>query len=112
MLPALLLTAVANKPFYAIGLISVILFGFQFAIGNIQTLPSDFYNGKNVGTVTGMSGTAAVLGVLITTWLVPVITKHSYSWFFLLGAILVPLAYLSVIIFSRRKSEIKNFTTA
>lgn len=101
MLPALVLTAFADKPATAIGLIALILFGFQFAISNIQTLPSDFFNGKNVGTVTGMSGTAAVAGTLLTTWLVPVITAHNYFWFFLLGAILVPLAYTALRWFSR-----------
>jgi ACS family hexuronate transporter-like MFS transporter len=96
MLPCLVLTAFATTAFTAIGLITLILFGFQFAISNIQTLPSDFYDGRNVGTVTGMSGTAAVAGVLVTTWLVPALTRHGYFWFFLLGAMLVPLAFLSV----------------
>lgn len=101
MLPALVLTAYADSPSTAIGLIALILFGFQFAISNIQTLPSDFFNGKNVGTITGMSGTAAVAGTLLTTWIVPVITAQNYFWFFLLGALLVPLAYISLWWFSR-----------
>ena len=77
-------------------LIAVILFGFQVAIGNIQTLPSDFYSGKSVGSLAGAGGTAAVVGVLITTWIVPAITQESYAPFFILGALLVPLAMLSV----------------
>ncbi|MEO7446522.1 MAG: MFS transporter, partial [Ferruginibacter sp.] len=86
----------------AIGLISLTLFGFQFLIGNIQTLPSDYFNGKNVGVVSGMGGTAAVLGVLITTWMVPVLTKTSYNSFFILGAVLVPLAWISLKIFGKK----------
>jgi ACS family hexuronate transporter-like MFS transporter len=69
---------------FAIGLISATLFGFQFLIGNIQTLPSDYFSGKNIGTVSGMSGTAAVAGTLITTLLVPFITQVSYLSFFVL----------------------------
>ncbi|RYZ24536.1 MAG: MFS transporter [Chitinophagaceae bacterium] len=80
----------------AIGLISTTLFGFQFIINNIQTLPSDYFHGKNVGTVAGMSGTAAVVGTLMVTWAVPVITRGGYSWFFILGAILVPLAWACI----------------
>jgi MFS transporter, ACS family, hexuronate transporter len=80
----------------AIGLISATLFGFQFLIGNIQTLPSDYFSGKNVGTVSGMGGTAAVLGTLITTWAVPVLTKTSYVSFFIMGAIMVPIAWACV----------------
>src|SRR4029078_9501907 len=49
----------------AIALISATLFGFQFLINNLQTLPSDYFNGKNVGTVSGMGGTAAVAGTII-----------------------------------------------
>jgi ACS family hexuronate transporter-like MFS transporter len=80
----------------AIGLISTTLFGFQFLINNIQTLPSDYFHGKNVGTVAGMGGTAAVAGTLITTWMVPVITKNGYHWFFILGAVMVPLSWFCI----------------
>ncbi|MDB2596015.1 MFS transporter [Pseudomonadales bacterium] len=96
MLPSLLATAVAADPLVAVLLIAVILFGFQLAIGNIQTLPSDFFDGKSVGSLAGVGGTAAVVGVLITTWIVPAITTTSYVPFFVLGAALVPLAVGSV----------------
>jgi MFS transporter, ACS family, hexuronate transporter len=90
----------------AIALISTTLFGFQFQINNIQTLPADYFHGKNVGTVTGMSGTAAVAGTLTTTWLVPVITKTSYDLFFLLAALLVPVAWLCIrLLFRKRQIE-------
>jgi ACS family hexuronate transporter-like MFS transporter len=96
MLPALLLTSQASEPLVAVLTIAVILFGFQIAIGNIQTLPADFFSGKSVGTLAGISGTAAVAGTLITTWLVPVMTEISYAPIFALGAAIVPLALLSI----------------
>ena len=80
MLPALLLTATAATPLSAILLIAVILFGFQTAIGNIQTLPSDFFSGKSVGSLAGVGGAAAVAGVLITTELIPRIIEASGSF--------------------------------
>ena len=80
----------------AIALISATLFGFQFLINNLQTLPSDYFNGKNVGTVSGMGGTAAVAGTIIITLLVPVITKTSYTSFFILAAVMVPAAWLCI----------------
>ena len=43
----------------AVLLMAAILFGFQTAVGNIQTLPSDFYSGDSVGTLAGFAGTAA-----------------------------------------------------
>ncbi len=99
MLPALLATTAAATPLAAVLLIAVILFGFQTAIGNIQTLPSDFFSGASVGSLAGVGGTAAVVGVLITTWIVPVITQTSYVPFFVMGALLVPLAVGSVWLF-------------
>ena len=83
MLPTLLASAYASTPLIAVLTIAIILFGFQIAIGNIQTLPSDYFSGKSVGSLAGVGGTAAVLGVLITTWIVPAVTKTSYVPFFI-----------------------------
>lgn len=99
-----MLNDLKDQPAITIGLISITLFGFQFLIGNIQTLPSDFYNGKNVGTVAGMGGTAAVMGVLITTWMVPVLTKTNYISFFVLAATLVPAGWLCLKLFAKKET--------
>ncbi|WP_034157127.1 MFS transporter [Sphingomonas sp. ERG5] len=96
MLPALLLTVGAATPLYAVLLIAVILFGFQVAINNIQTLPSDYFGGGAVGSLAGISGSAAVAGTLITTWLVPVMTRHGYAPIFVLAAAIVPLSVLAI----------------
>lgn len=102
MLPALLVSMGAGDPLTAVIAIAAVLFGFQTAIGNIQTLPSDFFSGQTVGTLAGISGMAAVGGVLITTWLVPVLTKVSYTPIFAVAAAIVPLAVLSVWVFGGR----------
>lgn len=107
MLPALLLTATAATPTIAVLLIAVILFGFQTAIGNIQTLPSDYFSGKSVGSLAGLSGTAAVAGTLITIWVVPAITKVSYVPFFVMGAALVPLSIAAIWFLSGRIAPVK-----
>jgi len=75
----------------------VILFGFQTAIGNVQTLPSDFFGGKTVGTLAGFAGMAAKLTAFALTLLVPVMTKGAnYTSVFVLGAILAFTAIASV----------------
>lgn len=89
----------------AIALISATLFGFQFLINNLQTLPSDYFHGKNVGTVAGMGGTSAVVGTIVITLLVPVITATSYTSFFVLGALLVPVAWACIIFISSKKEQ-------
>jgi ACS family hexuronate transporter-like MFS transporter len=97
MFPALLFTAVASTPLLAVLSIGVILFGFQAAISNIQTMPSDFFSGQSVGSLAGVSGSAAVVGVIICTQLVPELTAGgNYVPFFILGAALVPMVFISI----------------
>lgn len=90
-------------------LISATLFGFQFLINNLQTLPADYFHGKNVGTVSGMGGTAAVAGTIILTLLVPTLTRTSYTSLFILATMLVPLAW-ACIVFIRTKRNANRAT--
>lgn len=99
MLVALLATIKAATPLIAVLLMAVILFGFQTAVGNIQTLPSDFYSGKSVASLAGFAGTAAKLAVVLLNFLIPVITVNSYGPAFAVGAGLAILTVLSIWIF-------------
>lgn len=96
MLISLLMTIQAATPLYAVLLMAVILFGFQTSVGNIQTLPSDFYSSKSVGFLAGIAGTAAKLAVVGLNFLIPVITVNSYAPAFAVGAALAILSVLSV----------------
>lgn len=106
MLPALILSSMAQTPSIAMGTIFFALMGFQVAINNLQTLPSDYFSGPSVGTLAGMGGTAAIFGVLITTWMVPSLTQTSYTPFFVLASILVPLGVGAVWLLGRVKPSI------
>lgn len=96
MLVALLLTTQASTPLVAVLLMAAILFGFQTAIGNIQTLPSDFFAGSSVGTLAGYAGTAAKLAVVGLNFLIPVLTVETYTPAFVVGALLAILTVLAV----------------
>ena len=96
MAPALLGAVLANDPTVAVLTIAAVLFGFQVSIGNIQTLPSDVFHERSVGSLAGIGGLFAVAGTLITTWLVPSMTKQSFAPIFVLVAALVPLSLLAV----------------
>lgn len=97
MLPCLLLMSQAGSPIVAVLIMAAILFGFQTAIGNVQTLPSDFYGGRSVGTLAGFSGMAAKLGAAGLTYLVPWLTQGgNYAPAFIIGAGLALLALASV----------------
>lgn len=98
MLIFLLLTTQAATPFVAVLLMAAILFGFQTAVGNIQTLPSDFYSGKSVGSLAGFAGTAAKLAVVGLNFLIPIITVNSYVPAFIVGAGLAIMTVVSVLI--------------
>lgn len=99
MLPALLAMADPGAPVFAVLIMAVILFGFQTAIGNVQTLPADLFSGKTVGTLAGISGMAAKLGAVGLTSLVPWLTADgNYSPAFVIGASLAIVAMLSILI--------------
>lgn len=102
MLVSLLMTIQAATPLIAVLLMAAILFGFQTAVGNIQTLPSDFYSGESVGTLAGFAGTAAKLAVVGLNFLIPVITVQSYAPAFAVGAALAILTVLSVFVLCPR----------
>lgn len=99
MLISLLLTIQASTALIAVLLMAAILFGFQTAVGNIQTLPSDFYSGKSVGSLAGFAGTAAKLAVVGLNFLIPIITVNSYAPAFAVGAALAILTVVSVFVF-------------
>ena len=97
MLPALLAMANPGAPVTAVLIMAVILFGFQTAIGNVQTLPSDLLGKKSVGTLSGFAGMAAKLGAVGLTSLVPILTADgNYTPAFVIGASLAIIAMLAV----------------
>lgn len=110
MLPALIATAFAPDVYFAITMMTLILCGFQFAMGNIQTLASDLFTGKTVGSLAGLGGAAATLGTIISMIFIPYLTSGG-NWlpFFILGAALVPLSLASIYIFGGKiESQVKN----
>jgi len=97
MLPALLAMASPGGPTTAVIIMAIILFGFQTVIGNVQTLPSDLFGKKAVGTLSGFAGMAAKLGALGLTALVPILTADgNYTPAFVIGASLAVIAMLAV----------------
>ncbi|GEB72343.1 MFS transporter [Pseudoalteromonas carrageenovora] len=97
MLPSLLAMANPGGPTTAVLIMAFILFGFQTAIGNVQTLPSDLLGKKAVGTLSGFSGMAAKLGAVGLTSLVPILTADgNYAPAFIIGASLAIIAMAAV----------------
>ncbi|MBO9707380.1 MAG: MFS transporter [Caulobacter sp.] len=111
MIPCLIAAPNMTDPTLAVLVIAGVLLGFQIAIGNIQTIPGDLFDGRSVGSLAGVGGMAAVAGTLITTWLVPVMTKVSYGPIFILVATLVPLSLLSLWFVTGRIAPVQATTS-
>ena len=96
-----------NTPEKFVGIVAIVLFGFQFVISNIQTIPSDLFSGKSVGSLAGLGGTVGIFSVIIMNFLVPVITeKYSYTPIFIMIAVIVPLGYLSINYFAKEIKQV------
>jgi ACS family hexuronate transporter-like MFS transporter len=109
MLPMLLAMADPGGPETAVIYMAVILFGFQTAIGNVQTLPSDLFGGKTVGTLSGFAGMAAKLGAFGLTALVPWLTSGgNYTPAFVIGAALAIITMGSVWILCPKIEPLKE----
>ncbi|WP_347372755.1 MFS transporter [Aequorivita sp. Q41] len=84
-------------------LAGIALFGFQFAIGNIQTLSSDLFKGPSVGTLAGLAGTIAAFSPIIMNWFIGRITTGgSYTSAFIAITVSVVLAVLAIFILIRK----------
>ena len=98
----------ADTPLKFVIIVAFVLFGFQFTIGNIQTLPSDLFSGKSVGSLAGLGGSIGVFSVIIMNFLVPVISKYSYIPIFIMIAIFVPLGVLAIYLFAKNISPVEK----
>ncbi len=102
MVIGLLITALFVKtPIIFLIVLFVVLFGFQFSIGNIQTIPSDLFQGKSVGTLAGLGGMVGMSSVIILNFLVPAMVKTSWLPVFIMIALFVPFGLISVLFFAK-----------
>jgi len=109
MLPALLALSNPGSPIAAVLIMAAVLFGFQTAIGNVQTLPSDLYGKKTVGTLSGFAGTAAKLTGAGLVALVPMLTEGgNYAPAFVIGAALAFIVVASVWILIPKIEQLKS----
>ncbi len=96
LMPAGILAVRAESPWAALGLMGVVLFGFQVWMGNVQTLPSDFFPGRAVASVAGLGGTAAALASVLYNWnTARVVDLVGYTPVFVVAGLLGPLGLLA-----------------
>lgn len=98
----------ADTPLKFVIIVAFVLFGFQVTIGNIQTMPSDLFAGKSVGTLAGFGGTVGVFAVIIMNFLVPVISNISYTPIFIMIAAFVPLGIGAIYVLAKKIGPVKE----
>lgn len=108
LMPLGILANYLPDAYQALFAISLVLFGFQFWVNNIQTLPSDYFSSREVGRITGLAQTGAVLGTLafnsLIGWLVD---NVSYTPVLIIGGILGPLATLSIFVLGGKIKQLQ-----
>jgi MFS transporter, ACS family, hexuronate transporter len=81
--------ALTGNSMVALAFISLVTFGFQSWINNVQTLPSDFFPQQAVAAVAGLgglgAGVGAILYVLTTGW---VVDHFSYTPILIIAGLL------------------------
>jgi ACS family hexuronate transporter-like MFS transporter len=91
-------------------LILAALFGLStFAYASFSTMvlvfPSDLFPSRSVATVSGMAGTGAGLGTLVSTVLIGYVADHYSFEPILIGASLIPLVAMVLVLVLIRNSH-------
>jgi len=106
--PGIIGASMASTPYLAVIMMAVILAGYQFTATNLMTLPSDFHDGKTVGSLAGLGGASAVLGTITAMIIIPLITKVGWIPFFIFAGALFPLSLLAVFVLAGKIEPMDN----
>lgn len=110
---ALLIPTVFTSNLFALaGLFAVSTFAYASFSTMALVLPSDLYRSESVATVSGMSGTGAGLGTIISTYLIGYVSDRYSFEPILISASLVPLAGMFLVLILIRnpgRSEVRTY---
>jgi ACS family hexuronate transporter-like MFS transporter len=96
---ALLIPTVLTSNLFALaGLFAISTFAYASFSTMALVLPSDLYRSESVATVSGMSGTGAGLGTIISTYLIGYVSDRYSFEPILIAASLVPLAGMLLVL--------------
>ena len=108
LMPAGIIAAYTDNSMVALAMISLVLFGFQVWINNVQTLPSDFFPSSSVGSVAGLGGVGAGIGAMIFIYSTGyVVDMYSYTPVLVAAGLLAPLG--TIVLFALA-GDIKKVT--
>jgi len=104
------MTLLASTAFTSNPLALAALFGFStFAYASFSTmvlvLPSDLFPSRSVATVSGMSGTGAGIGTILSTFLIGYVSDHYSFAPILIAASLIPFVAMVLVMFLIRNTK-------
>lgn len=107
LMPAGIIAAYTDDSMIALAMISIVLFGFQVWINNVQTLPSDFFPKSAVGSVAGLGGMGAGIGSIIFTYTTGwVVDNFSYTPILVAAGLLAPLGTIVLLALSGKIGKV------
>ncbi|MEO8434771.1 MAG: MFS transporter [Pyrinomonadaceae bacterium] len=92
-------TIFTSNLFALAGLFAVSTFAYASFSTMALVLPSDLYRSESVATVSGMSGTGAGVGTIISTYLIGYVSDRSSFEPILITASLIPLVGMVLVLF-------------
>lgn len=111
LMPAGIVAAYTSDAMFALAMISVVLFGFQVWINNVQTLPSDFFPKSAVGSIAGLGGMGAGIGSIIFTYATGwVVDNFSYTPILVAAGLLAPIGTIVLFALAGKIERVKGFS--
>jgi len=93
VMPVAILAPLVPTAALAIAATCFITFGHGLWVANLQTIPTDVFRGREIGTVTGFSGMGgAVGGMLASLGTGYIVTHFTYAPIFLMAGLMHPLS--------------------
>ncbi len=106
LLPAGALVPFVESSATALGLMTLVLFAYQFYVNNLQAVPGDVFPSHVVGGVFGLGGSAAGLGSLLVMLGTGWVAQHfSFTPVFVAAALMGPCAATALVLLVGRIPE-------
>lgn len=90
-------TVFTSSPLALAALFGLSTFAYASFSTMVLVLPSDLFPSQSVGTVSGMAGTGAGLGTIVSTFLIGYVSDHYSFEPILIGASLIPLVAMILV---------------
>jgi MFS transporter, ACS family, hexuronate transporter len=98
-------TAFTRTPLALAALFGLATFAYASFSTMVLVLPSDLFPSRSVATVSGMAGTGAGLGTILSTFLIGYVSDHYSFEPILIAASLIPLAGMVLVLMLVRNSR-------